>query len=179
MRQGPRIKNILPQGRQWLWALACALLLLPLAAMAVGADVHWEVGDFIFAALLILAPLGFYEILAQRIAFTYLRRAYIIIMAATVLMLWAQGAVGIIGDGSSAPNRLYLLIGASNTLGFIGSWRDPRYLIVALIVSATLTILGLYWARDAAPVVLVFHLILLLTWLGGAYFIRKSCAPSA
>ena len=86
------------QGLNWrvgYWSLAGLALLLPLLAMQVTSAVNWGPGDFLAAAVLLVATgLGFE--LVTRLLRTPLQRALSmggVTLAA--LVIWAELAVGI------------------------------------------------------------------------------------
>lgn len=89
------------------WGLAGALLLLPLAAMQVTADVRWSAFDFMFASVLI-GGVGIGIELAMRASGSLAYRGGAALMLAAVFLLtWLNGAVGIIGDGDNRLNLIY------------------------------------------------------------------------
>ncbi len=83
--------------RPAMWAAVAGLLLLPAAAMALGAPgVDWTASDFLFAGLL-LGGGGAAVELAVRFARRPLTRALLVGGALlVVLVVWVQGAVGIV-----------------------------------------------------------------------------------
>ncbi len=79
-----------------LWSLAACLLLLPLAAMQVTTGVNWDGPDFAAAALLLGgAGLGI-ELAVRMVRNRSTRLALIGAVLLTLLLIWAELAVGII-----------------------------------------------------------------------------------
>jgi hypothetical protein len=77
------------------WSAIFALLLLPLVAMQFTDEIAWSGFDFAAAALLLVGAGAIYEI-AGRILHERRRRLVVgTSLVAVVLVVWAQGAVGI------------------------------------------------------------------------------------
>ena len=90
------------------WGLAAMLLLLPLAAMQFNAEVSWDGKDFIFAGLLI-GTVGIAFEVTVRLARSWGYRAGVAAaLAAAFMIVWANGAVGMIGDEDNPYNLLFL-----------------------------------------------------------------------
>ena len=78
------------------WGLIAALLLTPAVAMRFTDEVYWTAFDFIVAgALLIGAGLAL-ELVIWRVQSVRARIAIAVAILASVLIVWAQGAVGIL-----------------------------------------------------------------------------------
>ncbi|MBS7670396.1 hypothetical protein [Croceicoccus gelatinilyticus] len=83
--------------RTLMWSVIGALLLLPAIAMQFSPEVNWGPGDFLFAAVL-LGGLGLgVEWIMRRINAQTFRIAGIGILLLTVMLIWAEAAVGIFG----------------------------------------------------------------------------------
>lgn len=77
------------------WASAALLILMPLLAMQVTEQVNWGVFDFVAAAMLI-GGLGLgWELILRTTRSRAWRRAAAVALAAAVLLIWAELAVGI------------------------------------------------------------------------------------
>lgn len=82
--------------RPYVWAGIAMVLLAPLLAMQFTDQVRWTGFDFAVAATLLVGTLAIYE-LASR--FVSSRRSRALVgsgLALLVLLIWAEGAVGII-----------------------------------------------------------------------------------
>ena len=85
------------------WGLAALLLLLPLAANA-----PWTASDFLFAGGL-MAGVGLVFELTVRMSRSHAYRAGVAFaLAAAFLIVWANGAVGMIGDEDNPYNLFFL-----------------------------------------------------------------------
>ncbi|MCG8607827.1 hypothetical protein MJD09_22935 [bacterium] len=109
------------RGSRWriaAWAAAALILLLPLFAMQVTDQVVWDVADFaVFGALLVGAGVT-YELAARMTGNTAYRSAVGVALAAAFILVWVNGAVGIIGPEDNDANLMY---GGVLTVGIIGA----------------------------------------------------------
>ena len=90
------------------WSLASLILLLPLVAMQFTAEVNWDLFDFLFAAVLILAVAIPFELTVRLTRNNFYRGGIAMALAASFLTIWANGAVGMIGAEDNAYNLLFL-----------------------------------------------------------------------
>ncbi len=122
-------------------AIATALaLLIPLALTLTGSGVdgegfHWTPGDFLFAFVLIFGTGSLFELARNKAAGN---TAYTLACAATLagafLLIWINGAVGIIGD--SDINALYFAVIATLGIGTVLARTQPRGMSITLSVAA-------------------------------------------
>lgn len=116
-----------PRLRIAAWSLAAALLAAPAIAMQFSREVAWTAGDFAAAALLLFGGLGVFELLARRVPATGRRLAIAALLLGAVLLVWINGAVGIIGDESNPANRIFPLIAlAAVGIAALLAVRKPR-----------------------------------------------------
>ena len=93
--------------RPLAWGGGAALILLPLIAKNLTQEVGWEVGDFMFAAIMVGAVGAAFE-LAVRVRSSWSYRAGAALgLAAGFLIIWANGAVGFIGSEDNPINLMY------------------------------------------------------------------------
>ena len=95
---------------------AC-ILLVPLVAMQFTEEVNWDLFDFAFMGTLLFGTGLAYELVARKAGAIAYRAAVGVALAAALLLVWVNGAVGIIGNGP--VNLMYfgvlavLVIGAA------------------------------------------------------------------
>ena len=77
-------------------AATILILLVPLVAMQFTREVNWSVTDFLVAGALLFGTGLAYEFIAARLAKTSHRMAAGVVLAAVLLLVWAQFAVGIL-----------------------------------------------------------------------------------
>ncbi len=129
-------------GRRWsrwriaAWTVAALILLLPLVAMQFTDEVNWEVADFAFAAALLVGVGVPYELAVRKTGNAAYRAAVGVALAAAFLLVWVNGAVGIIGSEDNDANLMYFGVLAIGVIGaFIARFR-PRGMARALFATA-------------------------------------------
>jgi hypothetical protein len=131
--------NIGPRRRgRWriaAWVVAALLLLLPLAAMQFTEEVDWTTFDFVFMAALLSAVGMGLELAVRKTRNVAYRMAACAALAGALLLIWINGAVGIIGSEQEDANLLY---GGVLGVGLIGATAARfRPAGMALAMSAT------------------------------------------
>lgn len=131
-------------GNRWrmlYWGTAALLLLLPAIAMQFTDEVNWTGSDFLFASILFGSVGGAFELVVRTTSNSAYRMAAGIALAGALLMIWINGAVGIIGSEDNPANVMYggvLLVGV---LGALVSRFRPAGMSVALFAAAAVTAL--------------------------------------
>jgi hypothetical protein len=118
------------------WGAAGALLLVPLIAMRFTDEVVWTPFDFAFMGALLAGVLGAYELLATRTRNMAYRAGVGVGAAATFLLIWVNGAVGIIGDENNDANLMYLGVLAVGLIGSVIARFQPFGMAWALFATA-------------------------------------------
>lgn len=113
------LSNADGQGRRrWrtvAWSAVAAVLLLPLVATLFTDDVNWSAADFLFAGVVLVSVGVAFELVVRKTTDTVYRAAMAVALAGALLLVWANGAVGIT---DSAADGLYLGVIA---VGFVGA----------------------------------------------------------
>lgn len=123
------------------WGGAAALFLLPVAAEQLWDEMAWTAFDFVFWAVLLLVGLGAFE-LAMRSSPSWAYRAgAVVAIGAGFLLVWVNGAVGIIGSEDEPANLLYLGVLCLAIGGAIGAGARPRGMARAMAVTAVAQVL--------------------------------------
>ena len=161
--------------RMAAWTAAAFLLLLPLVAMQFTEEVVWDVSDFVvFGALLVGAGVAF-ELAARKTCNSAYKTGVGLALTAAFLLIWVNGAVGIIGNEGNDANSMYYGVLA---VGFIGAWLarfEPRGMARAMNATAGAQALVFVIALVAGwgftgPITLFF----LALWLGAARLFQKA-----
>lgn len=108
------------------WTIVAGLLLLPLIAMQFTNEVNWTPGDFVFAAILIGGSALAYDIAVLTTASLAYRGGIALALAASFLLVWINGAVGIIGNENNPANVMFAGPLAIAFLGALFSRFRPR-----------------------------------------------------
>ena len=101
--------------RRWRilgWGTAGVLWLTPLIAMQFTGEVRWTPGDFVvFGAMLLLAGTGLEWVFRARRNIAW-RLGAGLALSIGFGLLWAQGAVGLVGDGNNLASVAVLAFAA-------------------------------------------------------------------
>jgi len=132
------------------------LLLVPLVAMQFTDEVAWDPSDFAVAGALLLGAGFTYEWLARRRGDAAYRAAIGIALATGLLLVWANLAVGIIGNEDNPANALYLGVLAVGLVGAAIARLEPRGMsrtLFATAVAQTLVpvVAMLIWRPSITP----------------------------
>ncbi|MEO6225942.1 MAG: hypothetical protein ABIO80_08860 [Sphingomicrobium sp.] len=87
------------------WGTAGFVLLLPLMFHA-----PWTIADFVFAAVMFGLVGGTIELAARASRNPFYRLGVLVAVAASFLLVWINGAVGIIGDEGNPANLMFLVV---------------------------------------------------------------------
>ena len=106
------------------------LLLLPLLAMQFTNEVVWDVADFIVAGVLLFGTGLTYKLAAIKVGNIVYRSAVGLALTAAFILIWVNGAVGIIGSENNDANLMYG--------GVIGVFVLNAFLVMLWVGSALL-----------------------------------------
>ncbi len=170
-------------------ALATAvILLLPLLAMQFTAEVVWDLADFAVAGVLLFGAGLTYELIARKAGHIAHRAAVGVAVAAALLLVWINLAVGIIGNEGDPANLMYIGVLAVGIIGALIARLEPRGMARVLFATAGAQMLVpvialIIWPPQvtswgAAGVVGVFILnaFFATLWLGSALLFRRAGA---
>jgi hypothetical protein len=113
------------------------ILLIPLIAMQFTSEVNWTLFDFVFAGTLIFTTGFLFEIVRKRTAGN---REYKIgaglALSAAFLLIWINGAVGLIGTESNPLNLVYLGVIGIAIIGALVTRLQPHGMARTLFATA-------------------------------------------
>lgn len=171
-------------GSRWRlagWGTAAVLLVVPLVAMQFTDEVDWSAADFaVFGAMLAGAG-GAFELAVRMTHNTAYRAAVGVALAAAFLLVWANGAVGIIGGEDNPANLMFGGVLAVGIVGAAVARFRPGGMARALVATAVAQALVAAIAAVAGlgnifvPTVFFGALWLVSAWL----FRRASLQPVA
>ena len=166
------------RGNRWriaIWGSAALLLLLPLVAMQFTNEVNWDETDFIVFGAMLLAACGTYELAARKTGNSAYRAAVGVAVAAALLLVWMNLAVGIIGNEGNPANLMFGGVLAVGIIGAIITRFQPqgmaRALITTALAQALVGVIALAMGSVEAVVLTVFFAAL---WLTSAWLFRKA-----
>lgn len=159
------------------WVGAAALLALPAVATLFTREVNWTAFDFaVFAAMLALIVVPFQFALRRVRNFAALA-ATAVALGTGFVMVWANLAVGLIGDGPTLANRALMAVLAVPAIGAILVRGRPggmaRVMLATALVEAVL--LGIFAVLSPERGVL-FSAVFVAGWLLSAWLFRLSAA---
>ncbi|RZJ85577.1 MAG: hypothetical protein EON88_26250 [Brevundimonas sp.] len=169
--------------RPLAWSGVAALLLLPAVAMRFTDEVNWTAFDFAAAGVLLVGPGLLIELVVWRARSWAYRAGAALALLASVLLVWVNGAVGIINAEGDPAN---LLFGAVLIVALVGALLAgfrargmSRAMLAAAGVQAGVAVLAasLGWGvGDAAGLIAVVGSTVVFTaiWLGAAALFRRA-----
>lgn len=112
------------------------LLLVPLVAMQFTDEVRWNLADFLVAGALLFGAGATYQLLATRTENLAYRAGAGVAVAAALMLVWANLAVGLIGSEDNLANLMYLGVLAVGIAGALVARFQPRGMARALFAMA-------------------------------------------
>jgi hypothetical protein len=161
------------------WSLVGLLLLLPAVAMRFTSEVNWTAADFVFAAVLMGSVGGAFELAVRTTRSLAYRGGAGAALAASFLIVWASGAVGMIGDEDDSYNLLFLAVILVALAGAaIARFRAEGMAWAMLVAGAGHLAVSLAGAT-IDPRGALFSAAIGLIWLLSAALFREAARPAA
>jgi hypothetical protein len=157
------------------WSVAATLMLWPLVAMQFTDEVAWDLADFVLAGALFGGVGLAYELAVRKTASAAYRAAVGVALAAALILVWANLAVGIMGDEGNPANLMYFGVLAVGLVSALLARFRPRGMVYALIATAVAQTLVAVVAWSAGlgftgPMTVFFAAL----WLFSASLFRKA-----
>lgn len=177
--------------RRWhpaIWSAAAVLVLLPAVAMRAGAaGVHWTTSDFVAAALLLGTACGAYELATHRAGDAWARAGIAAAVLGALGMVWANLAVGLVGDGANPANLAFMGVVGVAVVGTLLARLRPAAMARAMLATAGVHVLvgvaaaalGAGAPQDDAPRVLGVTTFFALPWLLSAALFHLAARATA
>tara|TARA_R100001163_G_C5037094_1_gene176038 strand:+ start:546 stop:1142 length:597 start_codon:yes stop_codon:yes gene_type:complete len=159
--------------------LTLGLLLIPLIAMQVSdsSEVNWSLFDFIFMFVLLFFTQLAFLLVSRRVNNLAYKAAVGIALLLAFLLVWINGAVGIIGNEGNPANLMYFAVILVGVIGAILSRLQAPGMAITLCAAACAQILVALlawmgdgfgaqspdWFRDVLGVSCFFALLMLLS----------------
>lgn len=144
------------------WAAPVVFLLAIAVAARFTSEVQWSAGDFVLAGVLLFGSLGAYELAARRTSNSAYRAGAGVAIAAVLLLIWINGAVGIIGSENNDANLMYGGVLAVAVIGALLTRFRPRGMARVLFATAfaqalvaTIALIGGLGAPASGPAEIV------------------------
>ena len=169
-------------GNRWriaAWCTAALLLLLPLVAMQFTSEVNWGPEDFIFAAVLFGSVGLLFELTVRMSPNRAYRGGVGLALAAAFLIVWANGAVGMIGDEGTAYTMVfYGVIGVALVGAFAALFR-PTGMALAMLSAGIAHVAVALGGLSIDPRGAVVSAVFAALWLLSAALFRRSARQQA
>lgn len=112
------------------------LLLIPLIAMQFTDEVNWTLSDFIFMGILVFGTGLTYKLITRKLGKITYKIALGIALATAFLLVWVNGAVGIIGNEGNPANLMYIGVLAVGIIGSLFARFQPKGMARTLFAAA-------------------------------------------
>ena len=153
--------------------------------MQVTDEVNWSPADFVIAGLLVAGVGAILEAALRRTDSRCYRAAVGVALAAAFLLIWVNGAVGIIGSEDNPANLLYTGVLAVGIAGAVLVRGRPAGMARAMcatafaqmLIAVTAAILGWGSPGSEALEVLALNGAFAVLWLVAAWLFRAA-APA-
>lgn len=156
------------------WGTIVTLILLPVMAMQFTNEVRWTMADFAFAAA-ILGGVGLAFEMALRVNGHWAYRGgAAIALIAGLLLLWANAAVGIVGNERETINLWFDLIPLLTLFAAIGARFRSEGMAVAMLATAISQVLVAIIVQLSGHFTWAFTAVWTSAWLLSAWLFRKS-----
>lgn len=117
-------------------AITGVILLIPAIAMQFTDEVKWTLFDFAAMGALLFGSGVAYKLIAARSCESTYRIAVGIAVLASLLLLWMNAAVGLIGSEDNPVNLMFLSVPAVGMLGTLLSKFRPRGMMLTAFAMA-------------------------------------------
>ena len=164
-----------------IWGLAAGLWLLPLVVKQFTDELNWTAFDFVFWAGMLLVACTAYEVVSRMSPSRAYRAGVGVAVVTGFLVVWINGAVGMIGDEDNAWNLLFLVALVVGAVGALLSWFRPAGMAKSLYATAAVhgavALVALIDGSDMLGA--VFALGFTLPWLLSAGLFRLAAREQA
>ncbi len=164
-----------------------SLLLIPLIGMQFNSEIKWSVEDFIIAGLLLLGAGFVYELISKVSKNQPYRFAVGITVVTALFLVWANLAVGLIGNENNPANLLYGLVLVTGVIGALVTRLKPlgmRHVLIAMAIVQVLVPVAalIIWRPDISTWLALFNIVqvlavnflFVLLWLFSAALFKRS-----
>jgi hypothetical protein len=158
-------------------------LLLPLLAMQITDEVVWDLADFAVAGALLVGTGLMLELAARKAGNIAYRSAVGVALAAALLLVWINLAVGIIGVEGDRADLMYFGVLAVGLIGAIIARFRPqgmaRALFATALAQALVAVIALIAGKHQDPVTSVSELlglngIFVALFIGSAWLFQRA-----
>ena len=161
---------------------AALILLLPLSAMRFTDEVVWNLADFAVTGGVLVGTGLLYEAAGRKTGSIAYRAAAGVALAAGLLLVWLNLAVGIIGDEGNPANAMYIGVLAVGVVSALIARFQPhgmaRALLATALAQAVVTAIALsagLGAPASGPLeILMLNGCFVALFVGSAWLFRRA-----
>ncbi len=161
---------------RWLgWGFVTTLLMSPLIAMQFTTEVNWTLTDFVVAAILLGGTALCIEFACHSTRHAKGRLGWALLVLTSLLLIWINLAVGIIGHEGNPANLVYIVVLASVVIGACWVGGQPQAMARVLWLTAALQIaVEIYFQLAALGAAPVINLAFAFLWLLASALLRHA-----
>jgi len=144
--------------RRLLWAVPTVLLITPAIMMAMAAEGwQWSPFDFVFAAVLLYGATGTADLAIRKGGSAAYRIGAGLAVLVSFLLIWVNGAVGVIGNEDNPANLMFVGVIAVAAAGAVIARFEPRgmarAMLAAFVLNAAIAVAAAAsgWGGEDAP----------------------------
>lgn len=170
------------------WSFAAVLMLVPVIGMQVSNEWQWTGSDFVFAGIMIGGTGLLLELTARSSPSWAYRGGMLLALMANFLLIWINGAVGIIGSENNPANLMYAgVIGIALVGALVARFRAAGMALAMLAaslatVAIAVVVLVAGWGALEPPGalgVVILNGFFAMLWLLSAALFRKAAQSRA
>ncbi|MGQ7791335.1 hypothetical protein ACUN0C_02885 [Faunimonas sp. B44] len=173
--------------RAAIWGAASVLLLVPLLAMQLTGEVAWTVTDFAFAGALLFGLALALDLAVTRTGDRTYGAAVALALSTALILIWMNGAVGLIGSERHPANALYWSVPLIGAVGAAISRLRARGMAAALAAMALAQALvplsagafGMPIPSGETVEITALTGLFVGLWLAAAWLFRKAALATA
>ena len=143
--------------RLLLWGMPTALLVAPAVAMQFTSEVQWTPFDFFFASVLLYGSAATADLTMRKSGSAAYRLGVGLAVLASFLLIWVNGAVGVIGNEDNPANLVFIVIIMIAAAGAVAAKFEARgmarAMTIAFVLNAAIAVgVPIYgWGADEHP----------------------------
>ncbi len=147
----------------------------------------WDLADFVIAGTLLMSSALVFRIAVRRSGNIAYRAAVGLALITTLLLIWINLAVGIIGNEGNPANKMYIGVIAVFIVGTLIARLRPMGMVWVLSVTATTQTLvtliamtsGMSSPESPPLEILALNVFFTALWIGSAFLFRRSTSTHA
>lgn len=132
--------------RLLIWGGAAVLFVLPWIAMRLTNEVVWTASDFVVWAAMLLVACTVADVALRKASNFLTLAAGLIAVAAGFFTVWANLAVGIIGNENDPHNLVFMAVPVVALVGGVIARLKPDRMVVAMLVAAVVQVAAAVFA---------------------------------